>query len=62
MDFIEGLPSSEGFDTILVVADRLTKAAIFVECHATDDTPTLARLYLKHVFSKHGAPSDIVSD
>jgi hypothetical protein len=62
MDFIEGLPSSEGFDTILVVADRLTKAAIFVECRSTDDTPTLARLYLKYVFSKHGAPSDIVSD
>ena len=62
MDFIEGLPLSEGYDTILVIADRLSKAALFIECHSTDNAPTLAKLYLKHVFSKHGAPSDIVSD
>jgi hypothetical protein len=62
MDFIEGLPTSEGFDSILVIVDRLTKAALFIECNATDDAPTLARLYLKHVFAKHGVPHDIVSD
>jgi hypothetical protein len=62
MDFIKGLPPSEDYDTILVIADRISKAALFIECHSTDDAPTLAKLYLKHVFSKHGAPSDIVSD
>ena len=56
MDFIEG------FDTILVIIDQLTKAAHFIECHSTDTAPQLARLYLKHIFSKHGAPNDIVSD
>ena len=29
MDFIEKLPSFSGFDTILVIVDRLTKQAIF---------------------------------
>lgn len=62
MDFIEGLPPSDGFDTILVVVDRLTKAAVFIECLSTDDTPTFAKLFLKFVFAKHGAPIDIVSD
>ena len=30
MDFIEGLPRSEGVDTILVTVDRLTKFEHFV--------------------------------
>ena len=62
MDFIEGLPLSEGFDSILVVVCRLTKAALFIECNTTDNAPKLAQLYLKNVFSKHGVPHDIVSD
>ena len=62
MDFIEGLPLSDGYDCILVIVDRLTKGALFIECNATDDAPKLALLYLKHVFSKHGVPHDIISD
>jgi hypothetical protein len=62
MDFIEGLPPSNGYDAVLVIVDRLTKAALFIECNTTDNAPTLATLYLKHVFSKHGVPHDIVSD
>ena len=62
MDFIEWLPVSQGHDTILVVVDRLTKMALFIPTHSNDDAPRLARHFLEHVFSKHGTPSDIVSD
>jgi hypothetical protein len=62
MDFIEGLPLSDGFDTILVVVCRLTKMGLFIPTHKTVDTEGVASLFLRHVFSKHGAPSDIVSD
>jgi len=62
MDFIEGLPTSDGYDCILVIVCRLTKAALFIECHSTDDSYQLALLFIKYVFSKHGAPTDIISD
>jgi hypothetical protein len=62
MDHIEGLSPSNGFDAILVIVDRLTKYALFIECHSTDNAADLVTLFMKHVFSKHGVPADIISD
>jgi len=62
MDHIEGLPMSSGYDMILVIVCCLIKMALFIATRATDTSEDLAQLYLRHVFSKHGAPSDIVSD
>ena len=62
MDFIEKLPSSSGFDTILVIVDRPTKQAIFIPAHDTITSADLARLFVLHVFSKHGVPSHVTSD
>src|SRR5258707_13055029 len=62
MDFIEQLPASENFSTILVVIDCLTKQAIFIPSHDTMNAPQVAQLFLTHVFSKHGVPSHITSD
>src|SRR3984893_429794 len=62
MDFIEGLPLSLDFNSILVIVDRLKKYVIFIECHKTDSAIELAMLFLKHVFAKHGTPHNIVSD
>jgi len=62
MDFIEQLPSSTGFTAILVVVDRLSKQAIFIPAHDTITSPELAKLFLLHVFSKHGVPAHITSD
>ena len=62
MDFIEKLPSSSGFDTILVIVDQLTKQAIFIPAHDTITSVDLARLFILHVFSKHGVPSHVTSD
>ncbi|GJU63904.1 putative reverse transcriptase domain-containing protein [Tanacetum coccineum] len=48
MDFITKLPkSSQGYDTIWVIVDRLTKSAIFVPMRETDPMERLARMYLK---------------
>ncbi|GKD69570.1 putative reverse transcriptase domain-containing protein [Tanacetum coccineum] len=39
--------SSQGYDTIWVIVDRLTKSAIFVPMRETDPMEKLARMYLK---------------
>ena len=62
MDFITGLPESNGFNACLVVVDRLTKMAHFI---ATNDTVTsegLAILYRDNVFKHHGLPTSFVTD
>ncbi|GKA04764.1 putative reverse transcriptase domain-containing protein [Tanacetum coccineum] len=48
IDFVMKLPkSSQGYDTIWVIVDRLTKSAIFVLMRETDPMDKLARMYLK---------------
>ncbi|GJW39669.1 putative reverse transcriptase domain-containing protein [Tanacetum coccineum] len=48
MDFITKLPKSlQGYDTIWVIVDRLTKSAIFLPMRETDPMERLARMYLK---------------
>ena len=62
MDFIKKLPSSSGFNTILVIVNQLTKQVIFIPVHDTIMFTDLARLFILHVFSKHGVPSHVISD
>ncbi|GKE84368.1 putative reverse transcriptase domain-containing protein [Tanacetum coccineum] len=48
MDFVTKLPkSSQGYDTIWVIVDRITKFAIFIPMRDTDLMDKLARMYLK---------------
>nr|GFC24079.1 putative reverse transcriptase domain-containing protein [Tanacetum cinerariifolium] len=63
MDFVTKLPkSSQGYDTIWVIVDRLTKSAIFTPIRETDPMDKLARIYLKEVVTRHGIPVSIISD
>nr|GFA59177.1 putative reverse transcriptase domain-containing protein [Tanacetum cinerariifolium] len=63
MDFFSKLPkSSQGYDTIWVIVDRLTKSAIFTSIKETDPMDKLARIYLKEVVTRHGIPISIISD
>ncbi|GJV99516.1 reverse transcriptase domain-containing protein [Tanacetum coccineum] len=63
MDFITKLPkSSQGYDTIWVIVDRLTKSAIFVPMRETDLMEKLVRMYLKEVVTRHGIPVSIICD
>src|SRR5258708_6198166 len=62
MDFIEQLPVLDGFMAILVVVDRLTKQSLFIPTFNTIDAPQVARLFLTHIFLKHGILGHITSD
>ncbi|GKB61055.1 putative reverse transcriptase domain-containing protein [Tanacetum coccineum] len=63
MDFFTKLPkSSQGYDTIWVIIDRVTKSAIFVPMRETDLMDKLARMYLKEVVTRHGIPVSIIFD
>nr|GFC42186.1 putative reverse transcriptase domain-containing protein [Tanacetum cinerariifolium] len=54
--------SSQGYDTIWVIVDRLTKSAIFTPIRETDPMDKLARIYLKEVVTRHGIPVSIISN
>ncbi|GJU67481.1 putative reverse transcriptase domain-containing protein [Tanacetum coccineum] len=61
MDFITKLPkSSQGFDTIWVIVDRLTKSAHFLPIRENDPLDKLARLYLNRIVARHGIPALII--
>ncbi|GKE56153.1 putative reverse transcriptase domain-containing protein [Tanacetum coccineum] len=63
MDFITKLPkSSQGFDTIWVIMDRLTKFVHSLPIRKNDPLDNLARLYLNKIIARHGLPVSIICD
>ena len=59
---MSGLPkSSEGYDSIWEMVNRMTKSAYFSPVKTTDLVKKLARLYLKEIVWLHGVPISIVS-
>ncbi|CAH9140159.1 unnamed protein product [Cuscuta epithymum] len=62
MDFITGLPRSNGFDCIWVVIDRFTKYAHFVGLRHPFTARSLADVFAKEIVRLHGVPHSIVSD
>ncbi|GJR60878.1 putative reverse transcriptase domain-containing protein [Tanacetum coccineum] len=63
MDFVTKLPkTTNGYDTIWVIVDRLTKSAHFLPMRETDPMEKLMKLYMKEVVTRHGMPVSIISD
>nr|CBN81752.1 Pol polyprotein [Dicentrarchus labrax] len=62
VDFVTGLPTSEGNDTILTIVDRFSKSVHFVPLPKLPSSLETAKLLVTHVFRLHGIPQDIVSD
>uniref|UniRef100_A0A3B3HJB6 Gypsy retrotransposon integrase-like protein 1 n=1 Tax=Oryzias latipes TaxID=8090 RepID=A0A3B3HJB6_ORYLA len=62
VDFITGLPPSQGHTVILTVIDRFSKAAQFIPLPQLPTATETADTLVNHVFRHHGIPCDIVSD
>ena len=63
MDFIVGLPRTrDGYDSIWVIVDRLTKVAHFIPVQTDYTGAKLAELYMSRIVCLHGVPKKIVSD
>nr|GEW72517.1 putative reverse transcriptase domain-containing protein [Tanacetum cinerariifolium] len=63
MDFVTKLPkTANGYDTIWVIVDRLTKFVHFLPMRETDPMKKLMKLYMKEVVTRHGVPVFIISD
>jgi len=61
-DFITKLPLAQGYDSILVVVDRLTKMVHFIPTTEKTSAEGLARLFRDNVWKLHGLPESIISD
>jgi hypothetical protein len=62
MDFIIGLPKSEGKSVIMVIVDRLTKYAHFCALSHPFKASTVATTFMEIVQKLHGSAKIIVSD
>jgi len=61
-DFITKLPLAQGYNSILVVVDRLTKIVHFIPTTEKTLAEGLARLFRDNVWKLHGLPKSIISD
>jgi hypothetical protein len=62
MDFIVGLPESNGKTKIWVIVDCFSKMTHFIAQPTVNKTEDLAKIFLTPVCKHHGLPDDIVSD
>ena len=62
LDFVTGLPTSQGNNTILTIVDRFSKMVHFTALPKLPSAAETADLLVSQVVQLHGIPQDIVSD
>ena len=65
MDFVVGLPKSQGCDSVLMVVDWLSKEKHYILCMEEDNGTNAeapAAMFLRHVWCYHGLPISLTSN
>ena len=63
MDFIVGLPrTTNGYNSIWVIVDRLTKLAHFISVKTSYTAEKYAEIYFDRIVTLYGVPLTIISD
>ena len=62
MDFVEGLPQSARYNSILVVVDKFSRLAHFIPLSHPFTAFQVAQAFVNNIYKLHGLPAAIVSD
>ena len=62
IDFVTGLPVSQGNTTVLTVVNRFSKMTRFIALPKLPSAKETSEVMMTQVFRVHGFPKDIVSD
>lgn len=62
LDFVEGLPTSDRYNAILVVVDKFSKYGQFIPIHHPYTAMHIARLFMDNIYKLHGFSKAIISD
>lgn len=62
MDFIIYLPTSRGYNVIMVIINCFMKIRYFIPCKGTCDSEEAARLFTKYAWKLYSLPMIIISN
>jgi len=62
IDFVTGLPESNGCNALLTITDKFSKAVKLIPCQDTTTAKEVACLYFHNAYSTFGLPTKIISD
>jgi hypothetical protein len=62
MDFVEGLQTTDNFNSLLVVIDKFTKYGHFIPIKHPFTALHIAQVFMNNVYKLHGLPKTIILD